>query len=32
MADDPFVYQFRINGLLGPTLLTAFPALSSPPP
>jgi hypothetical protein len=27
MADDPFLYQFRVNGLLGPTLLTAFPAL-----
>jgi hypothetical protein len=27
MGDDPFLYQFRVNGHLGPTLLTAFPAL-----
>jgi hypothetical protein len=27
MADDPVLYQIRINGHLGPTLLTAFPAL-----
>jgi monoterpene epsilon-lactone hydrolase len=29
MGDDPVLYQFRINGHLGPTLLTAFPALVS---
>ena len=27
MGDDPLLYQFRVNGHLGPTLLTAFPAL-----
>jgi hypothetical protein len=27
MGEDPLLYQFRINGHLGPTLLTAFPAL-----
>jgi hypothetical protein len=27
MADDPVLYQFRVKGCLGPTLLTAFPAL-----
>ena len=27
MGDDPILYQFRVNGHLGPTLLTAFPAL-----
>lgn len=27
MGDDPVLYQIRINGHLGPTLLTAFPAL-----
>ena len=27
MGDDPMWYQFRVNGHLGPTLLTAFPAL-----
>ena len=27
MGDDPIRYQFRISGHLGPTLLTAFPAL-----
>ena len=27
MGDDPVLYQFRVNGHLGPTLLTAFPAL-----
>jgi len=29
MGDDPFLYQFRVNGHLGPILLTAFPALVS---
>jgi hypothetical protein len=29
MGDDPVLYQFRVNGHLGPTLLTAFPALVS---
>ena len=29
MGDDPIRYQFRVNGHLGPTLLTAFPALVS---
>lgn len=29
MGDDPVLFQFRINGHLGPTLLTAFPALVS---
>ena len=27
MADDPVLYQIRVNGHLGPTLLMAFPAL-----
>jgi monoterpene epsilon-lactone hydrolase len=27
MADDPVLYEIRVNGALGPTLLTAFPAL-----
>ena len=27
MGDHPVRYQFRISGHLGPTLLTAFPAL-----
>ena len=27
MDDDPVLYQFRVNGHLSPTLLTAFPAL-----
>jgi hypothetical protein len=27
MADDPVRYQIRVNGHLGPILLTAFPAL-----
>jgi hypothetical protein len=27
MGDDPFLYQFRVDGHLGPILLTAFPAL-----
>ena len=27
MSADPFLYEIRINGHLGPTLLTAFPAL-----
>jgi hypothetical protein len=27
MGDDPALYQFRVSGHLGPTLLTAFPAL-----
>jgi monoterpene epsilon-lactone hydrolase len=29
MGDDPVLYQFRVNGHLGPTLLMAFPALVS---
>jgi hypothetical protein len=29
MGDDPVLYQFRVNGHLGPILLTAFPALVS---
>jgi epsilon-lactone hydrolase len=29
MGDDPVLYEFRVNGHLGPTLLTAFPALVS---
>jgi epsilon-lactone hydrolase len=29
MGDDPVLYQFRVNGHLGPTLLAAFPALVS---
>jgi len=27
MGDEPVLYQFRVNGHLGPTLLMAFPAL-----
>jgi len=27
MGDDPVLYQIRVNGHLGPILLTAFPAL-----
>lgn len=27
VGDDPVLYEIRINGHLGPTLLTAFPAL-----
>jgi hypothetical protein len=27
MGDDPVLYQIRVDGHLGPTLLTAFPAL-----
>ena len=27
MGDDPVLYQIRVNGHLGPTLLMAFPAL-----
>lgn len=27
MGDEPVLYQIRFNGHLGPTLLTAFPAL-----
>jgi monoterpene epsilon-lactone hydrolase len=26
MGDDPVLYQFRVSGHLGPTLLAAFPA------
>ncbi len=26
MGDDPVLYQIRVSGHLGPTLLTAFPA------
>jgi epsilon-lactone hydrolase len=29
MGDDPVLYQIRVNGHLGPTLLSAFPALAS---
>jgi monoterpene epsilon-lactone hydrolase len=29
MGDDPVRYEFRVHGHLGPTLLTAFPALVS---
>jgi hypothetical protein len=29
MGADPVLSQFRVNGHLGPTLLTAFPALVS---
>lgn len=29
MGDDPVLYQIRVNGHLGPTLLSAFPALVS---
>jgi monoterpene epsilon-lactone hydrolase len=28
MSDDPVLYQIRVNGHLGPTLLTAFPTLT----
>ena len=28
MGDDPVLYQIRVSGHLGPTLLTAFPALT----
>ena len=28
MGDDPVLYQIRVNGHLGPTLLTAFPTLA----
>lgn len=27
MGDEPVLYQIRVNGHLGPTLLMAFPAL-----
>ena len=27
MGDDPVQYQIRVSGHLGPTMLTAFPAL-----
>lgn len=27
MGDEPVLYQIRVNGHLGPTLLAAFPAL-----
>ena len=27
MGDDPVLYEIRVNGHLGPTLLMAFPAL-----
>ena len=27
MGDDPVLYQIRVSGYFGPTLLTAFPAL-----
>jgi hypothetical protein len=27
MGEDPVLYQIRVSGHLGPTLLTAFPAL-----
>jgi hypothetical protein len=27
MGDDSVLYEFRVTGHLGPTLLTAFPAL-----
>jgi epsilon-lactone hydrolase len=29
MDDDPVLYQIRVNGHLGPILLSAFPALVS---
>jgi hypothetical protein len=29
MGDDRVLYEIRVNGHLGPTLLTAFPALVS---
>jgi epsilon-lactone hydrolase len=28
MGDDPMLYRIRVTGHLGPTLLTAFPALA----
>jgi predicted AlkP superfamily pyrophosphatase or phosphodiesterase len=28
MGDDPVLYQIRVNGPLGPTLLAAFPTLT----
>jgi hypothetical protein len=28
MGDDPMLYRIRVNGHLGPTMLTAFPALA----
>jgi epsilon-lactone hydrolase len=28
MGDDPFLCRIRVNGHLGPTLLTAFPELA----
>jgi epsilon-lactone hydrolase len=28
MGDDPVLYQIRVNGHLGPTLLAAFPTLA----
>ena len=28
MGDEPVLYQIRVNGHLGPTLLTAFPAFA----
>jgi monoterpene epsilon-lactone hydrolase len=28
MGDDPVLYEIRVNGHLGPTLLTAFPAFT----
>lgn len=28
MDDDPILYQLRVNGHLGPTMLMAFPALA----
>ncbi|MEU6621608.1 hypothetical protein ABZ926_12645 [Streptomyces litmocidini] len=28
MGDDPVLYEIRVNGHLGPTLLTAFPAFA----
>jgi monoterpene epsilon-lactone hydrolase len=28
MGDDPVQYQIRVNGHLGPTLLSAFPGLA----
>ena len=29
MGDDPVLYQIRVSGHLGPTLLTAFPAFAA---
>jgi predicted AlkP superfamily pyrophosphatase or phosphodiesterase len=29
MGDDPVLYQIQVNGHLGPTILAAFPALTS---